>query len=73
MNCECYTVATRAAIDMGADKLICMTLYETQPIPLPLWTPLSDAERVLSALVTDQEPLLGVPPGEQCFLQGFRA
>ena len=59
LNCDIYTVATRAAIDLGADKLICMTLPETQPIALPLWTPLSDAERVLSALVADREPTVG--------------
>jgi hypothetical protein len=54
-------VATRAAIDMAADKLICMTVPETQPIALPLWTPLADAERVLFSLIADRIP--DVEPG----------
>ena len=49
-------MATRAAIDMAADKLICMTVPETQPITLPLWTPLADAERVLLGLIADRMP-----------------
>jgi len=55
-------VATRAAIDMAADKLICMTVPETQPIALPLWTPLADAERVLSSLIADRMPNVALAP-----------
>ena len=50
---------------MAADKLICMTVPETQPIALPLWTPLADAERVLYSLIADRmpevEPANGAP------------
>ncbi len=56
-------MATRAAIDMAADKLICMTVPETQPIALPLWTPLADAERVLSSLIADRMPNVALAPG----------
>ena len=40
-------VATRAAIDLAADKLILLTTTESQPLVLPLWLPLSDAEAML--------------------------
>lgn len=51
LNCDIYTVATRAAIDLGADKLFCMTTAATQPFRLPLWTPLTDAEALLNSLL----------------------
>ena len=60
---KCAQVATRAAIDIAADKLICMTVPETQPIALPLWTPLADAERVLSSLIADRMPDVALAPG----------
>lgn len=48
LNCDAYTVACRAAIDLEADKLLCMTLPSTCPMAtLPQWLPLSDAERML--------------------------
>lgn len=47
LNCDAYTVACRAAIDLEADKLLCMTLPSTCPMVLPQWLPLSDAERML--------------------------
>lgn len=47
LNCDAYTVACRAAIDLEADKLLCMTLPSTCPMTLPQWLPLSDAERML--------------------------
>ena len=48
---------------MAADKLICMTVPQTQPIALPLWTPLADAERVLSSLIADRMPDVALAPG----------
>ncbi len=50
LNCDAYTVACRAAIDLEADKLLCMTLPATCPLTLPQWLPLSDAERMLLRL-----------------------
>lgn len=54
LNCDAYTVATRAAIDLDADKLLVMTTPVTLPLPLPQWLPLSDAERLLSQLSSPQ-------------------
>ena len=49
LNCDTYTVATRAAVDLDADKLIVLTVPESMPghLELPLWLALSDAERLL--------------------------
>ncbi|GAB4815046.1 hypothetical protein N2152v2_002092 [Parachlorella kessleri] len=52
LNCDTYTVATRAAVDLQADKLILLTLPETQPLDLPQWLPLSDAERLLKSMAS---------------------
>ena len=30
LNCDIWTVATRAAVDLGADKIICLTLPDFQ-------------------------------------------
>lgn len=48
-------MAARAAIDLAADKLIVMTTQESQPLDLPLWLPLSDAEAMLLRMA---------PPGQ---------
>lgn len=50
LNCDIYTVAARAAIDLAADKLILMTTPDSQPLQLPLWLPLSDAEALLAGM-----------------------
>jgi amino-acid N-acetyltransferase len=50
LNCDTYTVAVRAAVDLGADKLILMTLPEAQPLDLPAWLPLQDAEGLLATM-----------------------
>ncbi|KAL4423548.1 hypothetical protein ABPG77_006571 [Micractinium sp. CCAP 211/92] len=55
LNCDIYTVAARAAIDLHADKLIVMTTPESQPLDLPLWLPLSDAEALLRRMAPDGE------------------
>ncbi|EFN52161.1 hypothetical protein CHLNCDRAFT_7287, partial [Chlorella variabilis] len=55
LNCDIYSVAARAAIDLAADKLIVMTTQESQPLDLPLWLPLSDAEAMLLRMA---------PPGQ---------
>jgi amino-acid N-acetyltransferase len=51
LNCDTYTVAIRAAVDLGADKLILMTLPEAQPLDLPAWLPLQDAEGLLATML----------------------
>lgn len=51
LNCDCYSVATQAAIDLQADKLFCLTTPSLQPFDLPHWLPISDAERLLTSLL----------------------
>ena len=53
LNCDCYSVATQAAIDLQADKLFCITTPSLQPFDLPQWLPISDAERLLQQLLED--------------------
>lgn len=55
LNCDIYTVAARAAIDLKADKLIVMTTPDSQPLHLPLWLPLSDAEAMLRRMAPEGE------------------
>ena len=45
----------RAAVDLGADKLFCLTVPESQPFPLPAWVPVSDAEALLNRLVVQHQ------------------
>ena len=54
LNCDCYSVATQAAIDLQADKLFCITTPSLQPFDLPQWLPISDAERLLQQLLEDK-------------------
>ena len=51
LNCDCYSVATQAAIDLHADKLFCMTTPSLQPYDLPHWLPISGAEQLLTSLL----------------------
>ena len=51
LNCDCYSVATQAAIDLQADKLFCITTPSLQPFDLPQWLPISDAEQLLQSLL----------------------
>lgn len=49
-------MAARAAIDLRADKLIVMTTPASQPLRLPLWLPLSDAEAMLRRMAPEDAP-----------------
>ena len=55
LNCDCYSVATQAAIDLQADKLFCLTTPDLQPFDLPHWLPISDAERLLTSLMQSKD------------------
>ena len=48
-------MAARAAIDLAADKLIVVTTPESQPLELPLWLPLSDAEALLRSMAPSMD------------------
>ena len=55
LNCDCYNVATQAAIDLQADKLFCITTPSLQPFDLPQWLPISDAEQLLQSLLESKD------------------
>lgn len=64
LNCDCYSVATQAAIDLQADKLFCLTTPSLQPFDLPHWLPISDAEHLLTSLLqTKQDSQAEQTPG----------
>ncbi len=46
LNCNSYDVATHAAIELGADKFICV-LDGLPDMQLPQWLPLGDAEKLI--------------------------
>lgn len=70
LNCDTYTVAVRAAVDLHADKLIVVTLPEVHPLALPAWLPLQEAESLLQdlAAVAQRQMLHGDDDVDQ--LQG---
>lgn len=49
LNCDCYSVSVRAAIDLNADKLIIAALPDGDPMleTLPAWLPIHEAESLL--------------------------
>jgi len=55
LNCDIWSIAVRAAVDLGADKLFCLTVPESQPFALPAWVPVGDAEALLNRLVMQHQ------------------
>lgn len=57
LNCNTFDVATHAAIELKADKIMCITMDDVQSMGMPKWLPLNDAEALiqerLSAVDTD--------------------
>ena len=49
LNCNAHEVATHAAVELRADKLIIMTLDAVADLDLPHWLPLNDAEELMAA------------------------
>jgi len=56
LNCNTYDVGLHAAVELGADKLICLHLSDVADLGLPQWLPVSAARRMLL------DRLLGQPP-----------
>lgn len=48
LNCNSYDVATHAAIELAADKFICV-LDGVDDLNLPQWLPLGDAEDLIAS------------------------
>ena len=49
LNLSCFDVAAHAAVELGADKLVCLTLADVAALRLPAWLPLTDAQAMLDA------------------------
>ncbi|KAK9821240.1 hypothetical protein WJX81_007316 [Elliptochloris bilobata] len=49
LNCNAHEVATHAAVELHADKLIILTLDAVADLGLPHWLPLNDAEELMAA------------------------
>jgi len=49
LNCNSYDVATHAAVELQADKLLCLTGADVRALNLPHYLPLDDAERLIQA------------------------
>ena len=49
LNLSCFDVAAHAAVELGADKLVCLTLADVAALRLPAWLPLGDAQEMLDA------------------------
>lgn len=49
LNLSCFDVAAHAAVELGADKLVCLTLADVAVLRLPAWLPLTDAQEMLDA------------------------
>ena len=60
LNCNTFDVATHAAIELKADKIMCITLDEVQSLHMPQWLSLNDAEALIN------ERLAGVGEGMAC-------
>lgn len=62
LNCNTFDVATHAAIELKADKIMCVTMDDVKSLNMPQWLSLGDAE----ALITER--LAGVGADVTCSL-----
>ena len=60
LNCNTFDVATHAAIELKADKIMCVTMDDVKSLNMPQWLSLGDAE----ALITER--LAGVGADVTC-------
>ena len=56
LNCNTFDVATHAAIELKADKIMCITMDDVKSLNMPQWLSLNDAEELI------MERLAGVGP-----------
>ena len=48
LNCNTFDVATHAAVELKADKIMCITMDDVKELDLPQWLSLKDAEQLIS-------------------------
>jgi len=51
LNCNVYDVATHAAVELQADKLLCLTGSDVRQLHLPHYLPLDDAEDLIKTVM----------------------
>jgi len=73
LNCDIWSIAVRAAVDLGADKLFCLTVPESQPFALPAWVPVGDAEALLNRLVMQHQSFDDLSDGGAAPVRAARA
>lgn len=56
LNCNTFDVATHAAVELKADKIMCMTMDDVQELALPQWLSLKDAEELISESLSCTRP-----------------
>lgn len=47
LNCNAFDVATHAAVELRADKMLCITTADVRALNLPHYLPLDDAEQLI--------------------------
>ncbi len=60
LNCNSFDVATHAAIELQADKFICV-LDGLWDMKLGQWLPLTDAEALINSRAAEVLSLSGLP------------
>lgn len=53
LNCNTYDIATHAAVELKADKLICLTGQDVRELNLPQYLPLEDALAMIQEATTE--------------------
>jgi amino-acid N-acetyltransferase len=64
LNCNSYDVAVHAAVDLKADKFICV-LDGVSDMGLPQWLPLRDAEELIGQRAAALQQVRGLCGGLQ--------
>lgn len=65
LNCNVYDVATHAAVELGADKLLVVTDEDVAALRLPNYLPLDDAERRIAEASQRAEDEAGGPDADE--------
>ena len=65
LNCNTFDVATHAAIELKADKIMCVTMDDVKSLNMPKWLSMNDAEALI------QERLSAIDPDDMvCSIDG---
>ena len=56
LNCNTFDVATHAAIELKADKIMCVTMDDVKSLNMPKWLSLNDAEALIHERLSAIDP-----------------